>query len=74
VAYEFELFQAGERVFRTRLDRPRLELPGRWRWSGLPHALVPGSYRWYVWPISRRTNQQSTVAVVQARLVIEQRS
>lgn len=71
VAYEFQLFQSGERVFRTRLDKPRLELPGHWRWSGLPHALVPGSYRWYVWPVSRRTNRRAAVALVNARLVVK---
>jgi hypothetical protein len=72
VAYEFQLFEAGERVFRARVAKPRLELPGRWRWSGLPHALVPGSYRWYVWPVSKRTNRQATVAIVNAKLVIKQ--
>lgn len=69
--YEFQLFQNGERIFRTRVDKPRLELPGRWRQDGRPYALVPGSYRWYVWPVSSRTKRQSTVAIVQAKLVIE---
>jgi hypothetical protein len=73
VAYDFQLLEGGERVFRARVDKPRLELPGRWRWSGLPHALVPGSYRWYVWPVSRRTNRRSTVAIVDRRLAVEPR-
>ena len=55
-AYEFQLFQGGERVYRARVDEARLELPGRWRQAGRPHALLPGSYRWYVWTISKRPN------------------
>jgi hypothetical protein len=69
-AYEFQLFQGGERIFRARVDKPRFDLPGRWRQAGRPYALVPGSYRWYVWPVSSRTKRQSTVAIVQAKLVI----
>ena len=70
-AYEFQLFQGGERVYRARVDDARLELPGRWRQAGRPHALLPGSYRWYVWTISKRTNRQSTKPTVSAKLVIK---
>ena len=71
-AYEFQLFEGGERVFRARVDEARLELPGRWRQAGRPHALLPGSYRWYVWTISKRTNRQSTKPTVSAKLVIDE--
>jgi hypothetical protein len=70
-AYEFQLFQGGERVFRARVDEARLELPGQWRLAGRPHALLPGSYRWYVWTISKRTNRQSTKPTVSAKLVVD---
>jgi hypothetical protein len=70
-AYEFQLFQSGERIFRARVAKPRLALPGRWRQDGRPYALVPGDYRWYVWPVSSRTKRQSAAATVQAKLVIE---
>ena len=70
-AYEFQLFQSGERIFRARVAEPRLALPGRWRQNGRPYALVPGDYRWYVWPVSSQTKRQSSVATVQAKLVIE---
>ena len=70
-AYEFQLFQGGERVYRARVDKARLELPGRWRQAGRPHALLPGSYRWYVWTISQGTNRQSVKPTVSAKLVIE---
>ena len=54
-----------------RVAKPRLALPGRWRQDGRPYALVPGDYRWYVWPVSSQTKRQSSVATVQAKLVIE---
>ena len=69
-AYEFQLFQGGERVYRARVQEARLEMPGRWRQDGRPHALLPGSYRWYVWMISRRTKQQSAKPTVSAKLVV----
>jgi hypothetical protein len=71
-AYEFQLFRGNARIFRARALEPRLELPGRWRQGGRTQTLTPGTYRWYVWPISSRTKQQSDVAIVQARLVIEE--
>ena len=70
-AYEFQLFRARARIFRIRVTEPRLELPQRWRQGGRAHTLEPGSYRWYVWPISAETQRQSRVATVQARLVID---
>ena len=73
-AYEFQLFRGSERIFRARARAPRLELPGRWRQNGRTYALTPGSYRWYVWPISRRTKRPAAVAIVQARLVIQEES
>ena len=68
--YEFQLFRGAERVFRARVEQPRLELPQRWRESNRAHTLEPGNYVWYVWPISRRTNQRVTAAIVRARLVV----
>jgi hypothetical protein len=72
-AYEFQLFQSGERIFRARVAKPRLALPGRWRQDGRPYALVPGDYRWYVWPVSSKTKRQSSVATVRAKLVVERK-
>jgi hypothetical protein len=70
-AYEFQLFRGAERVFRARVEEPRLDLPGRWRHAGTAQALTPGSYRWYVWPVSAETKRQAAVAIVQARLEIK---
>jgi hypothetical protein len=71
-AYEFQLFRGNARVFRARVAEPRLELPAQWRHAGKAEALTPGTYRWYVWPVSARTKRQAAVAIVQARLVIEE--
>jgi hypothetical protein len=71
-AYEFQLFRGNERVFRARVTEPRLDLPGRWRHADKAESLTPGTYRWYVWPVSARTKRQAAVAIVQARLVIEE--
>ena len=70
-AYEFQLFEGSKRIFRARVEEPRLELPGRWRQAGRPHALLPGSYRWYVWTIDKRTNRPSAKPTVGAKLIID---
>jgi hypothetical protein len=74
-AYEFQLFRGAERIFRARVDEPRLELQGSWRQGGdhggRTESMTPGTYRWYVWAISRKTNRRADVAIVQARLVVE---
>ena len=70
-AYEFQLFRGATRIFRTRVAEPRLQLPREWRDDGRDQSLEPGTYRWYVWPISESTQRRARVATVQARLVIE---
>jgi hypothetical protein len=70
-AYEFQLFRREQRIFRARRTVPRLDLPLRWRQNGRLYELTPGEYRWYVWPISRRTGREQDVAIVQAKLLIE---
>ena len=45
---------------------PVLEIGQSWRYEGRTNRLTPGSYRWYVWPITK--NGRSTRAVVQATL------
>jgi hypothetical protein len=71
--YEFQLFRGSARLFRARVDEPRLQLPADLP-NGEPGTLGPGSYRWYVWAIQRRTGARESAAVVQARLTIEDES
>ena len=47
---------------------PILELGSTWRFEGRLVHLTPGSYRWYVWPVTK--TGRATEAVVQAKLSI----
>ncbi len=69
--YEFQLFRGSQRVYRTRVAEPRLELPRRWTQGGRTDALSPGEYTWYVWPISPKTGRPVRVATVRARLLVD---
>jgi hypothetical protein len=71
--YEFQLFRGSARLFRARVEETRLQLPAGLP-NGEPGTLGPGSYRWYVWAIQRRTGARESAAVVQARLTIEDES
>ena len=68
--YEFQLFRGRTLVFRARVAAPRLTVPGRWHAQGRRQQLDPGTYRWYVWPVSRGTGKRAAKAVVSAQLVV----
>ena len=40
----------GRRIFSGWPTRPSLRLPRTWTYKGRRHRLMPGVYRWYVWP------------------------
>jgi hypothetical protein len=52
--YNVQLFRVvGGRLRKVRSSwptKPRLQLVSRWRYRGVARRLVPGRYRWYVWP------------------------
>jgi hypothetical protein len=48
--YNVQLLRDGHKVLSTWPGRPRLQLPGRWRFEGHERRLVAGHYRWDVWP------------------------
>jgi hypothetical protein len=48
--YNVQLLRNGHKVLSTWPRRPRLQLTGRWRFDGRVRRLVPGHYRWDVWP------------------------
>jgi hypothetical protein len=68
--YEFQLFRERALVFRAIVTRSRLTVPGRWHSQGRRQQLDPGTYRWYVWPVSRSTGKRAAKAVVSAQLVV----
>lgn len=66
VGYHVELFKGADRVLEKETTEPVLELGPSWRYAGRETRLTPGSYRWYVWPVTK--SGRSTQAVVQATL------
>lgn len=48
--YNVQLVRDGRKVLSTWPGRPRLQLTDRWRFEGHVRRLVPGHYRWDVWP------------------------
>jgi len=69
--YHVELFKGPVLVFRADSPKPEVVIPKRWRLNGRVHTLVPGSYRWYVWP--RVAGRRQARAIVQAKLILPTR-
>lgn len=66
--YLVEIHEGSRLIFARETTRPEVVVPRTWNSSGTTHALRPGQYRWYVWPIE--SGRRSTRAVVQATLSI----
>ena len=69
--YHVELFKGSVLVFRADSTRPEIVIPKRWRLKGRVRRLVPGAYRWYVWP--RVAGRRQARAIVQAKLILPTR-
>ncbi len=48
--YNLQLFRRGRKILSTWPSRPRYQLKRRWSYGGKRRRLVPGRYRWRVWP------------------------
>jgi hypothetical protein len=48
--YNVQLFFGRKKVLSTWPRTPSLQVKGRWHFRGKTYTLVPGHYRWYVWP------------------------
>jgi hypothetical protein len=48
--YNVQLFFGRKKVLSTWPRTPSLQLQARWHFRGKTYTLVPGHYRWYVWP------------------------
>jgi len=66
--YHVELFRGASRVFSADTSEPQLTIPAQWKQGGQQRSLVPGEYRWYVWPVV--SGKRASQAIVQARLVV----
>lgn len=69
--YQIELFRGSSKVFEAETKRPAFALPARWVFDRRPQTLEPGTYRWYVWPVSSGT--RASRAIVQSSLFIPSR-
>lgn len=67
-SYRVEIRRGSKLIFARETTRPEVEIPRTWKRAGVKHALRPGEYRWYVWPIV--AGRRSTKATVQASLSI----
>ena len=48
--YNVQLLRDGRKILSAWPTRAQLQLASRWRYRGRRYRLVPGEYRWYVWP------------------------
>jgi hypothetical protein len=48
--YNLQLFRGGRKILSVWPSRPRYQLKRRWNYGGKVRRLVPGLYRWRVWP------------------------
>jgi hypothetical protein len=48
--YNVQVFRGRRKVFSAWPTRTRLQLRARWKYLGRQERLLPGRYRWYVWP------------------------
>ena len=48
--YNVQLYRGSRKVLSSWPRATRLKLRARWTFAGRPQRLVPGVYRWYVWP------------------------
>ena len=71
VGYEFVLLKDDDPIFSARTSEATLELPSTWRFHGKPQRVVPGMYRWIVWPIIGSSGERASMATVAATLVVD---
>jgi hypothetical protein len=48
--YNLQLSRGGRKILSVWPSRPRYQLKRRWNYGGKVRRLVPGQYRWRVWP------------------------
>jgi hypothetical protein len=52
--YNVQLFRNGRKVLSKWPVRTQLRLRRKWVWNGRKRTLVPGTYRWFVWPAYKK--------------------
>jgi hypothetical protein len=52
--YNVQMFRNGRKVLSKWPVRTQLQLRRKWVWNGRKRTLVPGTYRWFVWPAYKK--------------------
>lgn len=52
--YNVQMFRNGRKVLSKWPVRTQLRLRREWVWNGRRRTLIPGTYRWFVWPAYKR--------------------
>ena len=66
--YHVEFFRGSSRVLARNTHQSQITIPAEWGLDGRRESLVPGEYRWYVWPII--SGRRAARAIVQAELAV----
>ena len=70
--YNVQLFRGERKLLSVWPTRPRYQLKRSWRFRGKSRRLVPGSYRWMVWPgYGRRAKGRYGKPIVRSTFSIE---
>jgi hypothetical protein len=62
------LYRGNIPAFRAVTHRPSIEIPVKANGSRSSKGVLPGTYRWYVWPLRGRLRDR--VAVVNSKVVL----
>ena len=72
--YNVQLFRGERKLLSVWPTRTRYQLKPSWRFRGQPRRLVPGRYRWIVWPgYGRRAKGRYGKPIVRSTFSIENR-
>jgi hypothetical protein len=72
--YNLQLWRGNLKLLTTWVKRPKLALPAKWTTKGARRALVPGTYRLYVWPaFGTQSSPRYGKLVGQAGFVLKRR-
>jgi hypothetical protein len=73
--YNVQLYRGTRKVLSAWPVRPRLRLHRTWRYGGAGRRLVPGVYRWFVWPgFGRRAEHRYGSVIGTRRFVVVPRA
>jgi hypothetical protein len=70
--YNLQLFRGQKKVLSSWPANPSVSLSGQWNWEGGKRKLLPGVYRWFVWPgFGKRKNSNFGKLVGSGTVVVK---